>query len=176
MSQILKSKKIFFIALATIIFVGSAAYAYKSAQDDKQNGSNPEAGYTGPSEDQEKTEAEANKTNADKRAELEKEDSQTKTTTKKSVSVVITNAQVNSINSYVSGVFEDGGTCTATITKGSSQILKTSEGFKDATHTTCAPIFLKRSDFSSSGTWSVKVSYSSVTSEGQSQAVNIEVQ
>ncbi|MBI5357971.1 hypothetical protein HZB74_03955 [Candidatus Saccharibacteria bacterium] len=174
MSKILKSRK-FLVLLALLIVVGAvAAYAYNSAQSDKEKNTQPENSYTESSKDQEKSEAETNKANVDKRADLEKQASQT-STTKKTVSVVITNAQADSITSYVSGVFEDGGTCTATITKGSSEIIKTSKGFKDATHTTCAPIFLKSSDFPSSGTWAVKMSYSSSTSEGQSQTVNIEV-
>lgn len=69
---------------------------------------------------------------------------------------------------YVPGIFEDGGTCSYTFTRGSVSFTKTTSGFQDATHTSCAPADVNRSSFSQDGTWSVILKYKSVTSVGSS--------
>lgn len=91
--------------------------------------------------------------------------SQTTASGKKQVTPVITSVSGDEVRSYVSGVIEDGGTCTATATKtGASPVTKNSTGFADAAYTGCPPIQLS---LSGSG-WSIVVSYSSSTSEGAS--------
>lgn len=95
---------------------------------------------------------------------------------KKPVTPVITSASTEQINAFVPGIFEEGGTCKATLTQGSKTIIKTSAGFQDATHTTCSPFSISRSDFSSSGNWLLVVSYSSDTAEGQSETKTVKVQ
>lgn len=86
---------------------------------------------------------------------------------KKSVTPTITNADTRRISSYIVGIFEEEGTCTATFTKGSTTKTKTSSGFGNVSYTQCAPIDIE-DNFLTSGTWQVKVSYSSVRSEGVS--------
>jgi len=97
-----------------------------------------------------------------------------------SVSPVITNAsQLNqqiTVNAYVPGIFEDGGTCTATFTKGGATVTKTSQGFANVNTTSCAPITANRSEFSSSGDWQVIVSYSSSKASGSSQSKVVTLQ
>jgi len=95
---------------------------------------------------------------------------------KKQVSPSISSADQTMISVFVSGVFEDGGTCTATITGPGNTIKKTSVGFANASYTSCEPIFLSRSDFSKSGTWSVSVAYSSSTADGTSANREFNVQ
>lgn len=127
--------------------------------------------YPGPTE-QEKKDAQTNK---DKLA------NQTPATTsqngaKKVVTPVITSANQTEVRGFVPGIVENNGICTATFTKGSTSFTKESKGFSNVSNTNCEPIVVSRSDFSSSGTWSVTLSYSSVTAQGISKVTNIEVQ
>lgn len=92
---------------------------------------------------------------------------------KKSVTPVITNAN-GSINGYVSGIFEEGGTCTATFTMDSKVLSKTSAGFGNVSYTQCAPINLEPG-FLSPGTWRITLKYSSTTAEGSSAPQTVEV-
>ncbi len=93
---------------------------------------------------------------------------------KKSVTPVITSADSSAIKAYVPGVFEDGGICTATLTKGSTTLTKSSTGFKNVSYTTCPPMKLASGELSA-GTWSVVVSYSSDAAQGTSTSSTIEV-
>jgi len=93
---------------------------------------------------------------------------------KKSVTPTITNTN-GSINALVSGVFEEGGVCTANFTKGSSTLSKTSVGFQNASYTQCAPMDIG-SGFLSPGVWNVTVSYVSATAAGTSASQTMEIQ
>jgi hypothetical protein len=75
---------------------------------------------------------------------------------------------------FVPGIFEEG-TCTFTFTQGSAKVSKTSPGTKDATTTTCKPLFVPRGEFPSSGQWSLVVSYASATAKGNSEPKTFEV-
>lgn len=79
------------------------------------------------------------------------------------------------IRAYISGIYEDGGTCTFTAKNGNNKITKQSLAFKDATTTTCEPLKILRSEFSSTGMWDLSVGYLSSTSRGASQPTIIEV-
>lgn len=92
---------------------------------------------------------------------------------KKSVKPVITDVSDNAIRAYVSSVFEEGGTCTATFTKDGTTLTKTSAGFKNVSYTQCTPIEYENG-FLSSGKWSVTVKYNSTSAEGVSDARFIE--
>lgn len=83
---------------------------------------------------------------------------------------VITYADRSVVRGYVPGVFEDGGTCTATATKGSQTKTANSEGFEDFNKTTCAPITISLPD----GGWSVVLSYNSNTVKGQSETYQVD--
>jgi hypothetical protein len=82
---------------------------------------------------------EQEKSAADERKEAivneQNSNNQTPAGSKKQVVPVITNASQNGVNSYVSGIFEEGGTCTATFTQGAAKFTKTSTAFADATTT-----------------------------------------
>jgi hypothetical protein len=92
---------------------------------------------------------------------------------KKQVSPIITVLSSNEIRAYVPGVFEDGGNCTAVLSKGNEIISKNSTGFQDVNKTTCGPISLVGE--LSMGAWTVIVKYLSPTAEGQSQPTTLEV-
>jgi hypothetical protein len=91
---------------------------------------------------------------------------------KKVVPVIITSATAQTINGYVTGVFEDGGICTAKLTNSSTgqSSTFTSSGFQNASYTSCAPI---HPNVSGSG-WSVVLSYSSSTAEGTSASQKLQ--
>jgi len=88
---------------------------------------------------------------------------------KKQVTPVITSVDGGKVYAYVPGIFEDGGTCKATATKGSQTKTAKSTAFANVSDTSCAPISIS---LSGSG-WSVVVSYSSSTSQGQSEAFEV---
>lgn len=94
---------------------------------------------------------------------------------KKTVKPTITDTSNNSIKSYVSGIFEDGGTCTATFTQAGRTLTKSSTGFENVSYTQCAPIDFE-AGFLSTGKWSVTVKYSSAIAEGVSDARSIDIE
>jgi cytoskeletal protein RodZ len=101
------------------------------------------------------------------------------TTTKKTVTPTITFAgvydQAVQVGSYVGGVVEDGGTCTATFTMGSLSVTKTVRGVANSSSVSCPTFNAQPNEFSQKGTWSVVVSYSSATSTGTSQPQTLEI-
>ncbi len=80
------------------------------------------------------------------------------------------------VSGYVTGIFEDGGTCTATFTQNSRKVTASSQGFKDSDHTTCTPILVQRNQFPASGTWSATLSYNSSQGSGTSESRNVTIQ
>ncbi len=81
------------------------------------------------------------------------------------------------VSAYVSGVFEEGGTCKAIFTKSSHTALsKSSKGFHNVSYTACAPIRIPRSDFPVGGSWYLKVSYKSPKAEGTSAQQSVTIQ
>lgn len=55
--------------------------------------------------------------------------------------VVITDVNSTNVRAYIQGVFEDGGTCTATAKQGQRITSSTaSSGFKNVSYTQCAPM------------------------------------
>jgi len=74
-----------------------------------------------------------------------------------------------SISGYVPSIFEEGGTCTATFSNGSNTHSQQSKGFSDFKQTTCTPMTVPRTSFTTAGTWNVVLSYSSKSATGSSQ-------
>lgn len=91
--------------------------------------------------------------------------------TKKSVTPVITLANKTEVRAYVSGVFEDSGTCTATATQGSKTVTKSSAGFGNVSTTQCTPLTWDTP--LGAGTWQVIVRYNSPTASGQSASTEV---
>jgi hypothetical protein len=87
---------------------------------------------------------------------------------KKSVTPVITSTSKNPVTIYgqVSGVFENGGTCTASFTQSDkAPVTASSQGIENASYTTCPPITAPPLD---GGTWQVTLNYNSATAQGTS--------
>jgi hypothetical protein len=91
------------------------------------------------------------------------------TSGKKRVTPTISYVDRSTVESFVTGVFENGGVCTATLTQGSQTVTKTSTGFQNASYTQCAPISLTGVNLGK-GPWTVMVSYSSASAVGKSES------
>lgn len=91
---------------------------------------------------------------------------------KKTSTVFISSASASGVNAYVTGVFEDDGTCTVTATQGSQVFTKSSAGFQNVSYTQCAPISWDAA--LGSGSWGIVVTYSSSTTNS-SQSINIQI-
>jgi hypothetical protein len=78
------------------------------------------------------------------------------------------------VSAFVPSVFEDGGTCTLTLTQGTSTVTKISAGTKDATTTRCNLFSFPGSQLPNKGVWSAVVSYESNKSKGSSQATTFD--
>ncbi len=91
---------------------------------------------------------------------------------KKPVKPDIVYAGNGDVRAHVTGVIEDGGTCTAVFTSGGNRVTKSSTGFADATTTTCLPISYSGSAVQPG--WSVTVQYDSASSQGTSDAAQVQ--
>lgn len=80
------------------------------------------------------------------------------------------------VNGYVSGVVEDGGTCTLTLVSATNgkRVTTTRTAIANATNTSCGVNSIPLSNLFA-GNWMATLSYSSTTSTGQSTATPIEV-
>lgn len=148
-----------YLAIASLIVLGGSVYtAYGVTKGD---GPDQPAEITTP--DGEKivvettTEVEAKETEEHKK-DLAQDNSQKPAS---SPSLVITEANGSVVRFYVNGVFEDGGTCTATATQGPQTVTRTSTGFKNVSYTQCPPIQWNLP----SGSWEVVVKYKSDTAD-----------
>lgn len=93
--------------------------------------------------------------------------------------VIISLSQSNdiiSVNGFINGIVEDGGTCTVTLSKDSEKITQDSVGFNNASTTNCSPINISTRELSRSGEWSAILSYDSKMSAGVSEIKSIIVQ
>lgn len=75
---------------------------------------------------------------------------------------------------YVSGVIEDGGVCTLTLTRDGSSVVVEGAAMADATTTVCGGLSVAGSRLTA-GTWQAVLTYASSTHTGSSPAVAVEV-
>lgn len=73
-------------------------------------------------------------------------------------------------------VFEDGGTCTATFTSGSSTLTRSVQGVRNVNRVTCPTITVNTAEFNPKGSWSVTVTYDSTSTAGTSNPQTIAVE
>jgi hypothetical protein len=178
-SKFYKNRK-FIICAAVLAALVIGAVVYAQTRTDNSTNVNPPASPVSTTNqtqtsEQQKAENDARKDAIVQQQQALQNAAPSSPGTKKQVSVIISNASSSRISAYVSGVFEDGGTCTATFTQGSQKFTRTSAGFENATTTNCTPINLSSSDFPSKGTWNLSVSYSSANAQGTSETKTVEV-
>lgn len=134
----------------------------------EQNASEPEPTNT---QDKEQTEKVASGNPKDESNQTNLSQPTNPTSTKKSVTPVITyannNPGDNRVFGYVSGVVESSGTCTFTFT-GNGTITKPTTGVEDVSKTNCS------TTPPAGNGWSVVLSYSSNTASGKSQKVPVD--
>lgn len=181
-----KSPKIpLLIALAVLLLAGAVtAFAYfqklgpfanRSESDSNSTAATNTVDYSGPSDNDIAESQDAKKnagSSADSSSDAANSSSGSSNTSKKTANVGISYADINSknnleIRAFVNNIIEGDGTCTATVTKGSTTITKTSEAFIDTSSSICEPIYIPKSQLSA-GEWSVNVKYSSPNATGSS--------
>lgn len=175
----LSTKRSALLIASILVLVGGSAYAINRWRADDAplpptitTNDGKEVSLAPPTKE-EKKEVEDHKSELAKAATS----SETPTSQAKTSSVIITspsplNPSPQGVRAYVSGVFEDGGMCTATAMQGTTTITKSSTGFANVSYTQCAPI--NWDSLLGNGKWTITVSYKSATTNS-SQSVIIEV-
>ncbi len=177
-----KKNKLIFIIIIFLLLAG-IFYFYKQ----KQNNSTATTTTTSPQEklnldpptENDKQNVDNNKNNIVKKDETINNQNSNTNGAKKDVKPSITyagfygdNAEVGA---YVSNIFEDGGACTASFSKDNKTIEKKVNAVKNVSSVDCPVMIATRSELGSTGTWTVKVSYSSPTAYGVSDSKTFEV-
>lgn len=180
----IQKKYVFSLAILLLIVVGLLIFLYSNSQSNSSTDQNPPVQQTepinlAPPTEEDVKRVEANKEKNVSRDEAEKNQPNPEPGTKKAVKPTITYAGlyggVVEVGGYVDGVFEDGGTCTATFSQGSISFSKTVTSVKNINSLDCPVMSANKNEFDQAGKWSVIVSYSSSSSEGKSDPKEIEV-
>lgn len=179
-----KSKKFIIAALLAFIILSISGYLIWQQRNRPDSSAQLSDGGTikyEPATGEEKKQTEQHKDNLVKnREKAESEAQNLPANGKRTVTPVITLAQLSgsevTIQAYVPGIYEEGGSCTATLKNGTQTVVKQSSAFANATTTDCQHMVIPRGEFPSTGTWNVTVTYSSSKAEGVSnQQSTVEV-
>lgn len=170
-----KKKVIIGIVLAVLILASAGAFIYHRSQDEKPLYF---VNYDGPTEEEQKA-ADDQKDKNTARDELEKSYEDNPPTGQREVAVSISDAgQYDStveVRAVVSGVYEDGGSCTAVFEQNGQEVRVDTVAFRDASTVQCGALDTPRSSFPAGGKWNVRVVYASGTSQGTSDTRTIEL-
>ena len=79
------------------------------------------------------------------------------------------------VGSYVPGIYEEGGTCTAKFSRNAETFSRSVQAVKNVSSVDCPVIAVPVSSFPSMGIWSVTVSYNSTNASGESETRTVEV-
>jgi hypothetical protein len=80
------------------------------------------------------------------------------------------------VDAHVNGIVESGGTCTLTATQGGQTVTRSVTAVRNAEDTSCPAIIMQNSDFPTTGTWDLQLSYSSSDYNGTSQSQTVKIQ
>lgn len=188
MIKIKKPSKISLIVFvaAAIIAAGLIIYFFQN-QDETRTNSSDSPQSTGQEADtvnlqpptkEDLQRADANKESVSNRIDQENKANQQPAQSNQAVSPVITFAEQYDSNIELGGyvnVFEDGGTCTATFTKGVNRVTRTNDAIKNVNSVNCPTFSIPVSEFAEKGSWTVTLTYSSPTASGPSAAKQVEV-
>lgn len=160
-----------------LVVAGALLWRRQNSQNDTVSQTSSNGINLSPATEQEKQDSNAIKEQTYE--EEKKSETDNQSGDKKSVTPVVVDAgqydNAIEVRSYISGVVEDGGSCTFSFTQGQGKVTKTVTGFADATTTKCPNTSIPRSDFPSSGSWSLVVEYSSSSASGKSSTISIEI-
>lgn len=164
------------LALVSLIAIGGTVFSLKQSNDTQETTTDAAAtkekvNYNPPSSDELK-ETEARKEEIIKSTDPSPSGNPNDKTI---VTPIITNASQDDVRAFIPSISEDGGECSAIFSQGQNTFTKKSPAFKNGNSTNCEPINLNRSDFISSGKWSVFINYNSNYSEGKSSISTFEV-
>ncbi|MES2971804.1 MAG: hypothetical protein V4702_05780 [Patescibacteria group bacterium] len=176
-----RNKKLMLVAFAAVLLISAALlYTRKQSQNTAGTAETPQPTETinlEPATEEDKLRAEQNK-----QAIVERErqlEEQPPTSGKKEVKPVITYAGQYGprveVGGYIPGIFEDGGTCTATFSQGSATFSKSVNAIKGASSVDCPVIEATTGEFSTKGTWTVILAYNSASAAGSSEPKQVEV-
>jgi len=181
-----KTKLIIITTVMTVLLAGGVTYALYTNNSSKNSFDPSKQGVNLERTDSENATEEALKNNPEQKLENSQNDtpsvpSETTTSGKQAVNVVLTNAGIYSgtdkstvsAGGMVTNITEDTGVCTYTFTNQSTVVTKTSSTLVNPTSTTCSTVSFPSSELSKSGTWVVKLKYSSDKSEGISNQKEI---
>ncbi len=171
------------ILVIIVLLISGTVFAYKQSlwpflkKDNTQKSANydqntnDQVNYSAPTQQEVDSSQDAKKNTAQEQNGTQQEDTSTK-----KVSVGISYATINSgnleIRAFTPDVIEGTGTCTATAVMGTKEFTTTSKAFVDATSSICKPLYIDAGKLEA-GTWNVTVSYSSPTSSGTSNSVEV---
>lgn len=178
------NKKLLLVTLTILLVIGGASYLLlkknnNNSQQTAQSSATEEALNLNPPTAEDAQQVDENK----QRIINEQENAATQPPppagTKKNVTPNISFAEQNGstieVGSFVSGIFENGGTCTAKFSRGSLSVAKTVAATPEGNSVYCPLFSVPTSEFSQKGEWSVVVSYSSAAASGSSEARKFEV-
>ncbi len=173
----LSNKKIFLFILGLFVVGGLAFYYFKHQEKQLAPSANPTSlgekiNFNPPTEEDKQDVVQH------KQELVNQQQVQNNTKPTGNVTPIITDAgfydgQVE-VRSFISGIYESGGTCTVILTKGSAQVTKEGKSSKGATTTDCPPVIIPKSELNP-GIWNVHVSYSSGAAQGNSETKTVEV-
>lgn len=174
MKQKLRKNKVLVLAALAVVLVGGLVWfglsRHKSSTLSPAGSSSPQTSNGinyGPATQTEKQDSQ----NAKNQAVQQDSQPSSSSSGKKQVSVSVIYADRNSVRAQVTGVFENGGTCTAKATSPSeATVTKTSTGVGNVSYTNCGLITWS---LSGAGPWTVTVSYDSATASGTSGSYTV---
>jgi len=164
-----KTASILLITIA-IVLLGGGTYLYAQSRNTHHSVGDQTINYDKP-DSTEQSAAESNKNKSPDIPSTSTTQATKDSSAKSKVSVVITtyNDHDNgnlTVNGYVDGVVESGGTCTLTLKDSAGRTVSSSRPAQpDATTTTCGQSAISLSKLHA-GTWQATLSYSSATSVG----------
>lgn len=161
------------LLLATILLLGLVGFVIYKNQNNNTIDSTPIRGNDSVTEESDKLSNQDTGTSP-KSVNEKTQTNETTTNTLKSVDVVITFAGLRNDNvevrSYIPGIYESTGKCTAIFKSGNTEITRTVDGIKDATYTRCDRVQVDKGEFANSSAWTVIVKYSSLNAKGESES------
>lgn len=183
-TKVKRRKKIFrlrkpIVLGIALLLIGGGVFAYTQFKKDDSNKQadnptttqeEPISVVANPPTEQDKKSLEDFKNQLGDQQTSEKAPTQSSSSAKQVTVAIVNASRANNtvtVSGYVTGVVEDGGTCTLTITKGSDKRTATASGFANSSTTNCPPIEIP--NISTAG-WNAILSYQSSKASGSSGA------
>ena len=172
------------VAYVGFAYTTKSAWPFVTTAEPEAPSADTSINYQPPTEQEVESSQDAKKNNAHQDADNQNDSGHTgeqNTVTKQSVSVGVAFASYDKdekavdVRAFTPDVIEGNGTCTATFTKDGKSVTRSSKAFIDYSTSQCEPILIPESEFTSTGTWRLTVSYSSTKHEGVSPVVMVDV-